>query len=65
MNTRIMTVVAIVGLLPSAAWALTGHLPNGPSYNTKTLVVTSHATGTDMVCGVENDLYNVVIHGPG
>ena len=61
MNTRIMTVVAIVGLLPSAAAADVGRLPSGPNYSIRIAVVSSHTTGTKTVCDVLSDGYSAVI----
>ena len=58
--------LAIVGLLPSAAWALAGELPSGPNYCGKLLVVTSNVVATEeTVCGQPRELYNVMVVGLG
>ena len=54
--------LAIVGLLPSAAWAVGGRLPSGHNYDGRMLVVTGQPVSTGIiVCGVESELYQVVI----
>jgi len=50
-------------LLPSAAWGQIGKLPIGPVYEGRTLIVTSHVIGTDIVCAINSELYEVTIVG--
>lgn len=65
--SRCLCAMGLVGvwLLPGVAMADIGRLPNGADYNFKILVVTSDKIGSDTVCEVDSDLYNVVVIDTG